>query len=205
MTYCTLEEAWGEDWVETKKQKKRSKRDRKLEKEEKHILKAAVDPQILIPDTYRMGENRGNNYQMSDYRKDISDDSPLMNEYPLSGFDNSMNNYSSPYQRFVTDPLKRTDESVLLNNKRLQQPSIERTIKEELPTSIKSITEPVSDSLNDMIQISKSEYNNLKKGVVEGFSNQTDEQFNQLILYIFTGILYILMLDMMYQLGKKSY
>ena len=37
---------------------------------------------------------------------------------------------------------------------------------------------------------------------VEAFTNQSDEQFNQLLLYIFTGIFYLFMLDMMYQLGK---
>ena len=41
-------------------------------------------------------------------------------------------------------------------------------------------------------------YEDLKKEVVEGFANTTDEQFNQLILYIFTGLFYLLMLDMMY-------
>ena len=45
----------------------------------------------------------------------------------------------------------------------------------------------------------------LKHRLVEGFGNQTDEQFNQLLLFIFTGIFYLFSLDMMYQLGKKSY
>ena len=56
-----------------------------------------------------------------------------------------------------------------------------------------------------MITISESKLNELINKV-EGFENleQTDEQFNQLILYIFTGIIYLFMLDMMYQLGKKS-
>ena len=41
--------------------------------------------------------------------------------------------------------------------------------------------------------------------VVEGFGNNVDEQFNQLLLYIFTGVFFVVMMDTMYQLGKKSY
>ena len=37
---------------------------------------------------------------------------------------------------------------------------------------------------------------------VEAFANQSDEQFNQLLLYILRPF-YLFMLDMMYQLGKN--
>ena len=65
----------------------------------------------------------------------------------------------------------------------------------------------VSGPPNQMVQISRGEYETLKSRYVEGFSNSTptDDQFNQLLLFIFTGIFYLLMLDTMYQLGKKSY
>jgi hypothetical protein len=185
MTYCTLEEAWGKGWSETKKKQKKSKKDRKYEREEKKAIHEAVDPKILIPETHRM----------ADYRKDVPDmEVPESNEYPLSGYDNSLNSYSSPYQRYATDPLKKQDESILANNKKLEQLSVDRTIQ---------------GPLNDIVTMSRGEYEKLKNKVsnnlVEGFVNTTDEQFNQLILYIFTGIFYILMLDVMYQLGKKSF
>ena len=80
------------------------------------------------------------------------------------------------------------------NNKKLEQLSVDLTIQ---------------GPLNDNVTMSRGEYEKLKNKVsnnlVEGFANTTDEQFNQLILYIFTGIFYILMLDVMYQFGKKSF
>ena len=68
-------------------------------------------------------------------------------------------------------------------------------------TLISKLEQPV----DDLVHMTQDEYHKLKGEVVEGFINTTDDQFNQLILYIFTGIFYLLMLDMMYQLGKKSY
>ena len=61
------------------------------------------------------------------------------------------------------------------------------------------------DSDKDMVQIPRKEYEGLMNQVVEGFGNNVDEQFNQLLLYIFTGVFFVVMMDTMYQLGKKSY
>ena len=177
MSYCTLEEAWGPDF---KKQKRKSRKEKKLEKEGQKMLHESVDPQILIPETSKM----------ADYRKDVI-------QYPMSlpdksginGYDSSFDSYISPYQRYATDPVQKTNEQVLS----VQQSSGSSLISE------------VEKPVEKLIQITKQEYDNLKKEVVEGFTNQTDEQFNQLLLYIFTGIFYLFMLDMMYQLGKKSY
>ena len=58
----------------------------------------------------------------------------------------------------------------------------------------------IEDIENKVVQITEEKY----KQLTEGFSNQTDEQFNQLLLYIFTGIFYLFMLDLMYQLVKST-
>jgi len=177
MSYCTLEEAWGSDF---KKQRKKSRKEKKLEKEEHKLLNEAVDPQILIPETQRM----------ADYRKDLStQDLPKEDNSSIGGYDNSFDSYVSPYQRYAGDPVQRTNEQVLST----------QHLEAVVPAPV--IERPV----DDMVHLTRHEYEKLKKEVVEGFTNQTDEQFNQLILYIFTGIFYLLMLDMMYQLGKKSY
>jgi len=182
MSYCTLEEAWGPDF---KKQKKKSKKERSLEKEEQKMLKESVDPQILIPETHRM----------ADYRTDLRQELPKEDKSSIGGYDNSFDSYVSPYQRYATDPVKRSNETVLSNNKK------GLTSQPKANTLLSTIEKPIED----MVHLTRQEYEKLKKEVVEGFTNQTDEQFNQLILYIFTGIFYLLMLDMMYQLGKKSY
>jgi len=186
MSYCTLEEAWGPDF---KKQKKKSRKERKLEKEEQKMLQEAIDPQILIPEAHRM----------ADYRKDLpSDDLPKSDTRPIIGYDNSFDSYISPYQRYKSDPVQRSNEAVLATNGG-------ETLIADLEKPIQSVTNELGRLEQDVVQLTRKEYNSLKKEVVEGFANTTDEQVNQLILYIFTGIFYLLMLDMMYQLGKKSY
>jgi len=185
MSYCTLEEAWGSDF----KKRKKSKRERSLESQEKKMLKESVDPQILIPKTHRF----------SDYRKDLQpDDLPKPDKSNIGGYDNSFDSYISPYQRYRTDPIQKSNETVLANNR-------QETFISDLEKPIQKVSNEISKSGQEIITLTAREYNNLKNQVVEGFQNTTDDQFNQLILYIFTGIFYLMMLDMMYQLGKKSY
>jgi hypothetical protein len=75
--------------------------------------------------------------------------------------------------------------------------------------------------LSDIVNITRKEYDNLKemanKYVSDASSTVTNmgttiiprtsesEQFNTLLLYIFTGIFLLISHDMMFQLGKKSY
>jgi hypothetical protein len=181
MSYCTLEEAWGSDF---KKQKKKSRKEQRLEKEEQKMLHEAIDPQILIPETQRM----------ADYRKILT---PETNKHSnINAYDDSFDSYISPYQRYDSDPIQISNERILANNKAKDESySVPETEK----------TNEIETQLDKLVHLTENEYHTLKQEFKEGFSNQTDEQFNQLILYIFTGIFYLLMLDMMYQLGKKSY
>jgi hypothetical protein len=153
MSYCTLEEAWGSDF---KKKHRKSKKEKRLESQERKNISEAVDPQILIPETHRM----------ADYRKDIHQSDP--DKSNIQGFDES-DMFMSPYQRYAQEQVQHSNENILIS------------------------------------QNKKNKDSRLKNRLVEGFANQTDEQFNQLLLFVFTGILYLYMLDMMYQLGKKSY
>ena len=168
MSYCTLEEAWGPDF---KKKHKKTKKEKRLEKQEKKILDETIDPQIVIHD------------KLADTRVELQPHVRETSNSNISGYD-SASDYFTPYQRTSTNQVERTNETVL----------------EERPRS-HAIQEERHHPVNQMVQ---REYDSLKHNV-EGFGNQTDEQFNQLILYIFTGIFYLMMLDMMYQLGKKSY
>ena len=64
---------------------------------------------------------------------------------------------------------------------------------------------PLSDYQNLIQEREQKIQNNLKKGtVIEGFTTN-DEQFNELLLYIFTGIFLLISHDLMFQLGKRSY
>ena len=156
MSYCTLEEAWGPDF---KKKHKKSKKERRLEKQEQKMLDESIDPQILIPETQ----------QLSDSRKELtSDNLPNPDQSNIGGYDSSFDSYVSPYQRFTTDPVERSNEVVISDNKRITE-----------------VAATVEKPVEDMIQLTRSEYESLKHEVVEGFANQTDAQLNQLLLYIF--------------------
>ena len=179
MSYCTLEEAWGSDF---KKKHRKSKKEKRLENLEKKRLDEAIDPQILIPETQRSN-------QMADYRREVIQSNPDRSN--IQGFDES-DKFMSPYQRYAPEQVQQTNESVLAS---------QQVIKPRQSSLISDIEKP----LDEFVKISKQEYEQLKHRLVEGFGNQTDEQFNQLLLFIFTGIFYLFSLDMMYQLGKKSY
>jgi hypothetical protein len=174
MSYATLEEVWGPDFAK----KKKSKKERKLEKQEKKMIREAVDSQILIP---KMADKRAT------YRENIPD-YKMISGNSVSGYDTLSDNLGSPYQ-YHKNEVEVSNQAILRNNKVLEDQSKVN----------------ISGPINNMVQLSMGEYQNLKNKVVEGFANQSDEQFNQLLLYIFAGIFYLMMLDMMYQLGKKSY
>jgi hypothetical protein len=169
---CSLEEAWGKDFSKPKKKKSKKKRPHLSDSE----IGETIDPEILIPDTreWKQADVRAPNVSF----EDTSD---------IGAYDNSSDAMTSMYQRYATDPVQTTNESVLTHNKGLREVREVREVRE------------------DMVQISKAEYKDLQNKVVEGFGNNVDEQFNQLLLYIFTGLFFIVMMDTMYQLGKKSY
>jgi hypothetical protein len=198
MSYCTLEEAWGSDF---KKKHKKTKKERRYEREEKKMMDDAVDPNILIPESHRLADTRKRPVQTIPDRSNIQ------------GFDPS-NMYISPYQRYAVKEVEVSNENVIRDQEKMNSSSL-----------IRNVERPIEE----MVKLTKQEYDKLIN-TVEGFGNQTlgnqtlgnqtlgnqtlgnqtlgnqtDEQFNQLLLFIFTGILYLFMLDMMYQLGKKSY
>lgn len=203
MSYCTLEEAWGSDF---KKKHRKSKKEKRLESLEKKRLDEAIDPQILIPEAQRSN-------QMADYRKDIIQSNPDRSN--IQGFDDS-DKFMSPYQRYAPEQVQQTNESVLASQQVEKTNSLLASQQVEQSNSVlasqqvrkprqSSLISDVEKPLDQFVKISKQEYEQLKHRLVEGFGNQTDEQFNQLLLFIFTGIFYLFSLDMMYQLGKKSY
>lgn len=182
MSYCTLEEAWGSDF----KKKKKTKKERYYEKQGKYQIDKSVDPNILIPEAHRS----------ADYRKTYTHQ-PLNNHNSsIQGYDSTFNSYISPYQRYsqTTNQVKETNDHILAEQN-----------KQNKHTDHTNIIRNIEKPIDQLVQITKSEYDRLKTNIVEGFSNQSDEQFNQLLLYIFTGVFYLFSLDMMYQLGKKSY
>jgi len=180
MSYATIEEAWGQDF----NRKKKSKRDKRQEKLGKQIAVESVDPEIIIP-------------KMSDESKEYIPQNPMIpNLDSFNGYDRFTNRYGSPYQN-SNNTLNVSSNDILENNRKIEQ-RYNSIVEQPKVSSELSVVEDIG---KNVVQITEEKY----KQLTEGFSNQTDEQFNQLLLYIFTGIFYLFMLDLMYQLGKKSY
>ena len=120
--------------------------------------------------------------------------------------------YGSPYKG-DTNTLNISSDDIIENNSRIEQ-NYRNNIRQDVPPPSQIPVKPpvkppvkspvkslVGSHVDKVIQLTEGNYNKL----VEGFGNQPDDQFNLLLLYIFTGIFYLFMLDLMYQLGKKSY
>uniref|UniRef100_A0A6C0CDI8 Uncharacterized protein n=1 Tax=viral metagenome TaxID=1070528 RepID=A0A6C0CDI8_9ZZZZ len=182
MSYATIEEAWGQDF----NRKKKSKRDKRQEKLGKRLADESIDPEIVIP-------------KMSDERKEYTPQKPMApNLDSFNGYDRFTNRYGSPYQN-SNNTLNVSSNDILENNRKIEQRY--NSIVEQPKPKVSSELSVVEDIGKNVVQITEDKY----KQLTEGFTNQSDEQFNQLLLYIFTGIFYLFMLDLMYQLGKKSY
>ena len=199
MTYATLEEAWGPDF----NKKKKSRRDKRQETLGKKIADETIDSEIIIPkmaDTRQRYESRS--------RDSLTPDS--LTPDSLNGYDQFTNMYGSPYNSNTnggnTNTLNITSNDIIENNAKIEQNYRNNigqvtTQSQQYTNDKPTIESSVESSVEKVIQLTEDKYNKL----VEGFGNQNDEQFNQLLLYIFTGIFYLFMLDLMYQLGKKSY
>jgi len=176
--YCTLEEAWGKDFKSDEKKKK--KRDRENQRENQRfthpLLNDTVDDQILITPP-----NEWSIANPQEQRKKMDSSKPIVSDLMST-------NELRPYQSYKTPQ--------------------------------RNFHYPESN-LSDIVNITRKEYENLKeianKYVSDASSTVTNigstiiprtsesEQFNTLLLYIFTGIFLLISHDMMFQLGKKAY
>ena len=183
MSYATIEEAWGQDF----NRKKKSKKDKRQEKLGKRLADDSIDSEIVIP-------------KMSDTRQGYEPRKPMeSNLDSFNGYDRFSNRYGTPYQN-SNNTLNVSSNDILENNRKIEQ-RYNSIVENKVPSDLSVVEKKLEDIGKNVVQITEDKY----KQLTEGFTNQSDEQFNQLLLYIFTGIFYLFMLDLMYQLGKKSY
>tara|TARA_B100000900_G_scaffold415007_1_gene443388 strand:+ start:37 stop:564 length:528 start_codon:yes stop_codon:yes gene_type:complete len=158
-----------------KDDKKKKKRERESQKFTHPLLNDTVDDQILIAPPHEWARENP-----QEQRKKIESSKPIISDLMST-------NELRPYQ-----------------NVRAQR----------------NFHYPESN-LSDIVNITRKEYENLKemanKYVSDASSTVTNigstiiprtsesEQFNTLLLYIFTGIFLLISHDMMFQLGKKAY
>ena len=74
------------------------------------------------------------------------------------------------------------------------------------PSHIEPVKEPVKDSL-EKIREGYTNYN-IDSNIVNKFKSKItfdNDQFNELLLYVFTGIFLLILIDYIYNLGKKAF
>ena len=111
-----------------------------------------------------------------------------------------------------SDIRKTNREEPIIKEDEFKYPGYDNSFDSNISSYIGTYNDVVNETNNavketqrvkkDTITISTDEYNNLKNNnketIVEGFRESSDEQFNQLLLYIFTGIFFIMSMDTMY-------
>jgi hypothetical protein len=190
--YCSLEEAWGSDFKKGGKEKKKKKREYETpqrdpnEKRFKPVLNnLEIDKDILIepPRTWKSANTL--------------EEPPLIQPFDYY----SSNERNLDYVPYSTNIYPNVQE----NNNVNRQPLSRVNETPSLQQKDGYVQVPLSD-YQQLIQGREQKIqNNLRSGtIIEGFSSN-DEQFNELLLYIFTGIFLLISHDLMFQLGKRSY
>ena len=192
--YCSLEEAWGSDFKKEGKNKKKKKREHEApptaeDKRFKPVLNnLEIDKNILIepPRTWKSANSLEEAPLIQPFDYYSSNERNLdyvpysTNIYPNVQGNNNVNNVNR-------QPLSRVNETPSLQQKDGY------------------VQVPLSDYQQLIQEREQKIQNNLRKGtIIEGFTSN-DEQFNELLLYIFTGIFLLISHDLMFQLGKRSY
>ena len=189
--YCSLEEAWGSDFKKDSKGKKKKKREHEApptteDKRFKPVLNnLEIDKNILIepPRTWKSANSL--------------EEAPLIQPFDYY----SSNERNLDYVPYSTNIYP----NVQGNNNVNRQPLSRVNETPSLQQKDGYVQVPLSDYQQLIQEREQKIQNNLRKGtIIEGFTTN-DEQFNELLLYIFTGIFLLISHDLMFQLGKRSY
>lgn len=189
--YCSLEEAWGSDFKKEGKNKKKKKREHETpptaeDKRFKPVMNnLEIDKNILIepPRTWKSAN--------------ALEEAPLIQPFDYYS-SNEKNLDYVPYSTNIYPNIQG-------NNNVNRQPLSRVNETPSLQQRDGYVQVPLSDYQELVKGRQETLQTNMRKGtVIEGFTTN-DEQFNELLLYIFTGIFLLISHDFMFQLGKRSY
>ena len=189
---ASLIEVYGSDFAKSRKKKKK-RRDAK-----QNVPLSPMDPQEmdkeLLSDVFdeslRPDENvRG--LKTSVYSDDDKIYQPIQNPNVLT--------YENQFEVFEGQPsrLERTTKMGWRGeNAENQKPGI-----------IDLLGDPDYEEFLEYLSAKRSKTQGIPQGVVEGFGKPVSQgdQFNELLLYIFTGFFLLMLFDNIYKLGRDSY
>jgi hypothetical protein len=128
-------------------------------------------------------------------------ESPKLNENIMNHVDNlNLNPYTNQYPSFVN--FNQGVQNKIMQNDSMQN---NQTENEE-----NKLFKMFKEDYKDFQEWKKSKHATQPgkiTGIIETFSNETpnvDEDFNQLLLYIFTGIFILFIYDNIYKIGKMA-
>ena len=189
LSYCTLEDAFNNSTIKKKKKSRKSEYDR--------ILQRGSDIDITNNDIDRPGAMPSNCTNMNE-----------INALPFT-YDTN-NKYAKLREQTNLEEQKARDQVPNeIHNKKNEE---SMNFMKQIQTQILKLTEEVKNLKEKPPVVQEIQNNKVK----EGFANYqsafprksmtfNNDQFNELLLYVFTGIFILILIDYIYKLGKKSF
>ena len=165
-----------------------------------------------------LNEAWGDDYQKAKKKKKKSKDIPLSpqeeidTELLLTETDrNAFSQEPTTFQKIQgLEPANATDH--YYGSVNLSQPEPRTTVEQQIQEPLRSISEEEWNEYLDYKRWKRTGETVLqKRQMIETMKNETstlttqDEQFNELLLYMFTGFFLLMLYDNIYKLGKSSY
>lgn len=124
-----------------------------------------------------------------------------------------MPNPPTPEYAAVTQVQRREEPLPVQSVPRDMPPNnLQNSLNNESIQLFKNMQEQIlvlTNELNNIKNSSNSSFKDERKSIVEGFNSKSitfdNDQFNELLLYIFTGVFMLYIIDYMYKFGKKSF
>ena len=203
--FCNLDEAFNTSSSLSKKKKKHSRRTINDETMDKILGRGKEIDTGILPGEPRPGESRPG----------LSTDMNYVNSLADTYDKNSL--FVQKRQEELLSKEKNRDSEP--NEWQEQQNKKSKSEMDELRLQISSLSKIVGD-LAKTIQAPK-EIEPPKRDIKEGYTNYNidpnivqnfkskitfdNDQFNELLLYVFTGIFLLILIDYIYNLGKKAF
>lgn len=248
-TYCTIEEAWGEDFTRPKKNKSKKKkvslnsdeyRAKLPGKRRKKLNNLMNHTNIYDSNNYHLNSNINSNNNKYCDNTNFSRGMNLLPEHGgpkkrttmlenIHGIKNSVGDYmgyhpqdlyqyeevsnlqNDIYECPQKDEILQTeseeddddDNDKILVNKHSQKLSQNNKSQNKINTYSQENFENLSAQVDN--HLLNNQFMNNNTTLVNTTLNSRSDNIYDLILYIFTGVFYLVVMDFIYKLGKRSY
>ena len=181
LSFCSLDQAFNDASSDNKKEKKKKK-----------FKNDNLNP---LSRTF-VNNNRSSNSIVEKPSIDMMPNPPTPEYATITQVQRS--NEPPPVHRDIPRDMPPNNLQNSLNNESIQ---LFKNMQEQILV--------LTNELNNIKNSSNSSFKDERKSIVEGFNSKSitfdNDQFNELLLYIFTGVFMLYIIDYMYKFGKKSF